>query len=552
MPDIRSQICSPASGSDQPQRPRTRSLGHDQRGRAASRPLIWMLIVAAVVTAVWWYPSWRVWITPDTDSSAGPGRFPGGGAAAWRTGGGRPQPVSVGEVKQLDLRQTVSAIGTLTALNTAVVRAKVDGELKALRFTEGQMVTAGAVLADIDARAYEALLAQAKGQLERDAAQLRNAQLDLKRYRDLLSQDAIARQQVDTQEALVRQLQGTVQADQAQVDNAALQLSYTQVTAPISGRLGLKQVELGSLVRAGDVAGLVTITQTQPMAVLFAVPEAHVPLIQRKLRGGQSLAVQAWDRDLKEKLAEGQVMTTDNAIDLNTGTLKLKALLDNREGLLFPNQFANIRLQLDTLKEQLAVPATAVQRGSVGTFVVVVQADGTAKIRAVELGAVDGEWQAVKGTLQAGERVVTDGADRLRDGSRVEVRNTVTPPLPSQSPMLGGTPGASPGAKSGPQRSKADPAGSSPPQSSARDAAQPGSSTASGTAGPGASASSASGGAAGPGGSGGPGGPGASGGRPPWMDRLPPEVADKVKNMSPEERRAFFQKMREQRGGGGP
>jgi multidrug efflux system membrane fusion protein len=460
--------------------------------------------------------------------------------------------VSVGEVKQLDLRQTVSAIGTLTALNTAVVRAKVDGELKALRFTEGQMVTAGAVLADIDARAYEALLAQAKGQLERDAAQLRNAQLDLKRYRDLLSQDAIARQQVDTQEALVRQLQGTVQADQAQVDNAALQLSYTQVTAPISGRLGLKQVELGSLVRAGDVAGLVTITQTQPMAVLFAVPEAHVPLIQRKLRGGQSLAVQAWDRDLKEKLAEGQVMTTDNAIDLNTGTLKLKALLDNREGLLFPNQFANIRLQLDTLKEQLAVPATAVQRGSVGTFVVVVQADGTAKIRAVELGAVDGEWQAVKGTLQAGERVVTDGADRLRDGSRVEVRNTVTPPLPSQSPMLGGTPGASPGAKSGPQRSKADPAGSSPPQSSARDAAQPGSSTASGTAGPGASASSASGGAAGPGGSGGPGGPGASGGRPPWMDRLPPEVADKVKNMSPEERRAFFQKMREQRGGGGP
>ncbi|MFM2241060.1 MAG: hypothetical protein RJA69_2434 [Pseudomonadota bacterium] len=511
-----------------------------------------MLIVAAVVTAVWWYPSWRVWITPDTDSSAGPGRFPGGGAAAWRTGGGRPQPVSVGEVKQLDLRQTVSAIGTLTALNTAVVRAKVDGELKALRFTEGQMVTAGAVLADIDARAYEALLAQAKGQLERDAAQLRNAQLDLKRYRDLLSQDAIARQQVDTQEALVRQLQGTVQADQAQVDNAALQLSYTQVTAPISGRLGLKQVELGSLVRAGDVAGLVTITQTQPMAVLFAVPEAHVPLIQRKLRGGQSLAVQAWDRDLKEKLAEGQVMTTDNAIDLNTGTLKLKALLDNREGLLFPNQFANIRLQLDTLKEQLAVPATAVQRGSVGTFVVVVQADGTAKIRAVELGAVDGEWQAVKGTLQAGERVVTDGADRLRDGSRVEVRNTVTPPLPSQSPMLGGTPGASPGAKSGPQRSKADPAGSSPPQSSARDAAQPGSSTASGTAGPGASASSASGGAAGPGGSGGPGGPGASGGRPPWMDRLPPEVADKVKNMSPEERRAFFQKMREQRGGGGP
>ena len=466
-----------------------------QCGRAASRPLVWMLIVAAVLTAVWWYPSWRVWITPEADPGAGPGRLPGGGAAAWRMGGGRPQPVSVGEVRQLDLRQTVSAIGTLTALNTAVVRAKVDGELKALRFTEGQMVTAGTVLADIDARAYEAQLAQAKGQLERDAAQLRNAQLDLKRYRDLLNQDAIARQQVDTQEALVRQLQGTVQADQAQVDNAALQLSYTQVTAPISGRLGLKQVELGSLVRAGDAAGLVTITQTQPMAVLFAVPESYVPLIQRKLKAGQALAVQAWDRELKEKLAQGQVTTTDNAIDLNTGTLKLKALLDNRDGVLFPNQFANIRLQLDTLKDQLAVPVTAVQRGSVGTFVVVVQPDGSAQIRTVELGAVDGDWQAVKGTLQAGERVVTDGADRLRDGSRVEVRNTVNPPLPSQSPLLGG------GATTKPEAARAGPAG-------------------------------------------------ASGGRPPWMDRLPPEVVEKVKNMSPDERRAFFQKMREQRSSG--
>ena len=547
MTDNRFHAGSSPPVSDPSPGPRLTWVGHGQRGRAASRPLTWMLIVAAVLTAVWWYPSWRVWITPDADPSAGPGpgRFPGGAAAAWRMGGGRPQPVSVGEVQQLDVRQTVSAIGTLTALNTAVVRAKVDGELKALRFTEGQMVTAGTVLAEIDARTYEAQLAQARGQLERDTAQLRNAQVDLKRYRDLLNQDAIARQQVDTQEALVRQLQGTVQADQAQVDNAALQLSYTQVTAPISGRLGLKQVELGSLVRAGDAAGLVTITQTQPMAVLFAVPEAYVPLIQRKLRGGQSLAVQAWDRELKEKLAEGQVTTTDNAIDLSTGTLKLKALLDNRDGALFPNQFANIRLQLDTLKQQLAVPVTAVQRGSVGTFVVVVQADGTAQIRTVELGAVDGEWQAIKGALRAGERVVTDGADRLRDGSRVEVRNTVTPPLPGQSPMLGGSAGFKPETT----RAKTDKVGASLAPAGARDATSPAAS--------GAAASTSTGGGAGSNGpavaagSSGPGSPAAAGGRPPWMDRLPPEVVEKVKNMSPEERRAFFQKMREQRSGAG-
>ena len=285
----------------------------------------------------------------------------------------------------------------------------------------------------------------------------------------------------------------------------------------------------------GAAAGLVTITQTQPMAVLFAVPESYVPLIQRKLKAGQALAVQAWDRDLKEKLAEGQVTTTDNAIDLSTGTLKLKALLDNRNGALFPNQFANIRVQLDTLKDQLAVPVTAVQRGSVGTFVVVVQADGTAQIRTVELGAVDGDWQAVKGTLQAGERVVTDGADRLRDGSRVEVRNTVNPPLPSQSPMLGGVTMTKPeNARVGPAKAGGEKSGAAPATGGKPASGAPPSVGASALpSGPGAGNAA-----------------GATGGRPPWMDRLPPEVVEKVKNMSPEERRAFFQKMREQRSGG--
>jgi multidrug efflux system membrane fusion protein len=341
--------------------------------------------------------------------------------------GSRNTPVSVGEVRNRDVRFTVQAAGTLMALNTAVVRAKVDGELKALRFTEGQYVQAGQLLAEIDSRPFDAQLNQAQGQWARDTALLKNAELDLQRYQDLLSKDAIARQQVETQAALVRQLQGTVQADQAQIDLAKLQLSYTRVTAPISGRLGLKQVELGSLVRASDPNGVVSITQTQPMAVVFSVPEIHVPLIMRQLKLGKALAVEAWDRDQKIRLAQGRVSTTDNAIDVATGTLRLKATLDNRDGSLFPNQFANIRLQLDTLKNALVVPVQAVQRGAAGTFVYVVQADNTVQVQAVQLEAVEGDWQAVIADLKAGQQVITDGADRLRNGSGVEVVKAAKP-----------------------------------------------------------------------------------------------------------------------------
>ena len=343
-------------------------------------------------------------------------------------GSGKPTPVSAAQVKRMDMNISVQALGTMTAMNTAVVRSQVDGVLKSLRFTEGQQVQSGQLLAEIDARAFDAQLNQALGQLARDNAQLLNAQLDLQRYQDLLKKDAIARQQVETQAALVSQLQGTVQADQAQVDTARLQLSYTRVTAPISGRLGLKQAELGSLVRAGDANGLVSITQTQPMAVVFAVPEMHVPLIMRKLKTGQALTVQSCDRELKQKLANGRVSTTDNAIDVATGTLKLKASLDNRDGQLFPNQFAQIELQLDTLKNTLAVPTASVQRGAQGNFVLVVQDDGTVKSVAVQLLSVQDDWQAVKtDELKEGDSVVTDGADRLRSGSKVEVVKAAKP-----------------------------------------------------------------------------------------------------------------------------
>ena len=380
------------------------------------------ILVVAAFALTWFYPDIKNNLSPTSSGEDVAGKKPPGGRPGQGSGeGSRKTPVSVGEVRQMDVRLSVEAVGTLTALNTAVVRAKVDGELKALRFTEGQWVQAGQLLAEIDARPFEAQLNQAQGQLARDAAQLKNAELDLQRYQDLLSKDAIARQQVETQAAMVRQLKGTVQADQAQIDLAYLQLSYTRVTAPISGRLGLKQTELGSLVRSSDPNGLVSITQTQPMAVMFAVPESHVPLIMRKLKTGQALPVEAWDRDQKVRLAQGRVSTTDNAIDVATGTLRLKATLDNRDGSLFPNQFANIRLQLDTLKNALVVPVQAVQRGAAGTFVYVVQDDSTVQVQSVQLEAVDGNWQAVKADLKPGQRVVTDGADRLRSGSGVEV-----------------------------------------------------------------------------------------------------------------------------------
>ncbi len=390
------------------------------------RVVLWLALVLVVLMAsVWYFPSLSnsllgMWTGHEAASPAdarGKNTKNGKGGGE----GSRNTPVSVGDVRQMDVRYTVQAAGTLMALNTAVVRAKVDGELKALRFTEGQFVQAGQLLAEIDPRPFEAQLSQAQGQYARDASLLKNAELDLQRYQDLLSKDAIARQQVETQAALVRQLQGTVQADQAQIDLAKLQLSYTRVTAPISGRLGLKQVELGSLVRSSDPNGLVSITQTQPMAVVFSVPEMHVPLIMRKLKAGQALPVEAWDRDQKVRLAQGRVSTTDNAIDVATGTLRLKATLDNRDASLFPNQFANIRLQLDTLKQALVVPAQAVQRGTAGTFVYVVQADHTVQVKTVQLDAVEGDWQAVKADLQVGQQVVTDGADRLRSGSGVEV-----------------------------------------------------------------------------------------------------------------------------------
>ena len=453
----------------------------------------------------------------------------------------------------MDINLTLNAIGTLTAMNTATVRSKVDGELKAIRFQEGKMVKAGEVLAEVDSRAYDVALAQALGQLNKDTALLHNAQLDAKRYKELWAQDAIAKQQLDTQEALVKQLEGTVQTDQAQVDTAKLNVSYTKVTAPIEGRLGLKSVDLGSLVRSSDPAGIVTITQTQPMAVVFSVPESHVALIQKKLSANATLPVVAYDRDQRQVLAKGRLLTTDNAIDVTTSTLKVKAILDNKEGRLFPNQFTNVQLQLDVLKNTLAVPANAIQRGSIGTFVLLVREDKSVKTIKVNVLASQDSVQAIEvlqGALHVGDLVVTDGADRLRDGGRVEVVKPTTPgganknDIPRAGPGNGANTGDG-GRPSPVAPSKSDAASASPP------ARGPGVANPKAAAGPGAGAGKGPEALGAVGGSG-P-GPGAGDGadaraeRPRWMDRLPPEVVERVKAMSPEERRAFFQKMRERR-----
>lgn len=477
-----------------------------------------------------------------------------GGTNARRFGGAnRVQPVSVATVRKQDVRVVLSAIGNISALNTATVRARVDGELKNIRFKEGQMVRAGAILAEIDPRSFEIALAQVQGQLAKDQAQLKNAQVDVERYKDLLAKDSIAKQQVDTQVALVQQLSATVQTTQAQVDNAKLQLSYTKITAPISGRLGLKTAELGNLVRAGDATGIVTITQTQPISVVFALPEANLPQIARKLKGTEPLTVQAWDRDLRNQLADGKVSTTDNAIDPVTGTIKVKAEFANTDGALFPNQFVNIKLQVNTLVDAVAIPSTAVQRAPRGAFVYVVKADGSVTIRGVRLGTTEGDWVSVQGDLAEGEKVVTDGADRLREGAKVEV--IAAPARPGgpggaggqgqPAPMVVPSPGpdaparaASAAKQSRTLAAPADGPGAPAPASAEATAATP-RPTAPQSA-PGAAAA----------------------GSTAWIDQLPPEAqervrrtlerlgpeaAAKVHKMTSDERRAFFQQLRAQR-----
>jgi len=346
-------------------------------------------------------------------------------AAAQAPGKGGPQrtatPVVAVAATVGDIDVIVNGLGTVTPLKTVTVKSRVDGELVRVLFDEGQIVQAGQLLAEIDPRPYQVQLQQAQGQLARDRALLENAKLDLDRYRTLFQQDSIAKQQVDTQASLVRQYEGAVQVDQSQIENAKLQLAYSRISAPIAGRIGLRLVDPGNIVRAGDANGLVVITQLQPVTVVFTVPQDMLPAVLKRLQSGDQLPVEAWDREQRAKLADGALASADNQVDPQTGTVKLKAQFANDDGGLFPNQFVNVRMKLDTLKDTVIVPAPAVQRGAQGMFVYVVRQDNTVMPRPVRLGPLDGQRQAIAGGLQAGEMVVTDGTDRLRPGAQVEV-----------------------------------------------------------------------------------------------------------------------------------
>ncbi|MDF0605627.1 MdtA/MuxA family multidrug efflux RND transporter periplasmic adaptor subunit [Neisseriaceae bacterium TC5R-5] len=372
-----------------------------QHGKTHPR-LLFTLLILGLLLAAWF-------IFKPSGSKSRPSR------------GTPPTAVGVASVQQQTVPLQLSALGTVTSTYTVTVHSRVDGQLEKLHFTEGQLVKQGQLLAELDPRPYQAALTQAQGQLLRDQALLENAQLDLTRYQQLLSQNAIAKQQVDTQRALVRQYQGTVKVDQGIVANAKLQLDYSRITAPVSGRVGLRQVDPGNIVHAGDANGVVVITQTSPINVLFAIPEVSLSSVLQAVAKQPQLKVSAWNRDSSQKLAEGEVLALDNQLNTATGTINIKAKFANEQQQLFPNQFVNVQLQLGDRENAIIVPSVAVQLGKVGHYVYTVNKDETVSLSKVKIGPVSGDSTIIEEGVRVGQKVVVDGLDKLRDGAQVKV-----------------------------------------------------------------------------------------------------------------------------------
>ena len=363
---------------------------------------------------------------PARAGGRGPG-VGGGGAGGGRRAGGGPNSavaVTVASVASGDIEVRIPALGTVTPLATVTVRPQVSGILTKIAFQEGQLVKAGQFLAEIDPRPYQAALEQANGNLRRDQALLADAKLDLTRFEELIKEDSVAQQQLDTQRALVDQYIGTLESDRAAVKTAQINLEYTHIGSPVSGRVGLRQVDQGNYVTPGDTNGIVVVTELQPISAIFAVPEDNVNTLMKQMQASVALTAEAYDRGNSSKIAEGTVKTVDNQIDTTTGTIKLRAVFDNKDGLLFANQFVNIQLVVNVLHDQIVMPGAAVHRGApdgvVSTFVYLVNtADSTVSVRPITLGVIDGERVAVTKGLEAGDVVVTEGGDRLRDGATV-------------------------------------------------------------------------------------------------------------------------------------
>ncbi len=420
--------------------------------RSRLRWVLGLIILLAAGLGVWWY--WSTHHATQTAGQAGSGR---GGQTP-------PQPVGAATIDKGDIRIILSELGTVTSLDTVTVLTQISGQLIEVGFKEGQVVKKGDFLAQIDPRPYQAALEQAQGVLAHDQGLLAQAQADLKRYQTLGRQDSIAQQQLEDQRYLVQQYTGTVQTDQGTVDNAKLNLAYCHIVSPIDGQVGLRLVDQGNYVQTSGTTGLVVITQMQPISVLFAVPEDNLADIVQRVRSGATLSVAAYDRANVKLLATGQLATIDNLIDTTTGTIKLRALFANPDELLYPNQFVNARLLVNTMQNTVRVPVPAVQRGEPGSFVYVINANNTVSVRPVKLGPTDGGFTAVLSGLQPGEKVVTDGTDRLRDGVAV----TVPPPtqVPAQAKGQGqaaGQPGQPPPTQAGQGTQPAQPSSGGQP-----------------------------------------------------------------------------------------
>jgi multidrug efflux system membrane fusion protein len=403
----------PITTEPQASEPRQSMESHAQRPGARRWWWLWLMVFATLGCGSYWLLA-----------RPGQQRAPVAEAAA------RPAtpavPVVAAAARQGDMPVYLTGLGSVTPLNTVTVHTRVDGQLMQVLYREGQIVHEGDPLAEIDARPYQAALLQAQGQLARDQALLREARIDLERYKSLWSQDSIAKQILDQQVALVSQYEGTVKLDQGQIDAAAVNVTYCHITAPISGRVGLRLVDPGNIVHAADTNGLLIVTQLQPITVIFTIAEDHLPPVYQKLNAGEQLVVDAYDRAVQTKLATGSLLTSDNQIDPTTGTVKLKAIFPNADNALFPNQFVNARLQLETKRGVTLVPDAAIQRTSQKTFVYVVQPDQTVTVRQVTVGTTEGNEASIDTGLAPGDIVVVNGVDKLQDGSKVDVQTSST------------------------------------------------------------------------------------------------------------------------------